>query len=150
MAKDKVRKIRLNPRKQAGAVPFKITNSHVLKIMLVKKTGSGKWGFPKGKVEKNQTKKQGALMEAWEEAGVKGKIVGNVGRFGYIKNKTRRMQQVDLYLLEVTKTSKKYLETERERNWFTYKEALKVLPRTQLPFLILAAKMIEEQHGPYL
>lgn len=146
-SKQKMTKIRMSPRKQSGAVPFKITDMSNVKILLVRKTGSGKWGFPKGKVENHLSKKQSAKLEAWEEAGVKGKIVGDIGRYGYIKNKTRRLQQVDLYLLEVKKQSKNYLETERERKWFKYKDAVKVLPRTQIPFLVIAGNMIEEKYG---
>lgn len=139
--------IKVTPRKQAGAVPFKVTKMLEPKFLLVRKTGSGKWGFPKGKVESHLSKKGSALLEAWEEAGVKGEIVGEVGRYSYIKNKTSRVQQVDLYLMEVKKQSKSYLETERERKWFTYREALRVLQKTQTPFLRIARVMVEERTG---
>lgn len=140
-------KIRMEPRKQAGAIPYKITNKMNIKFMLVQKTGSGKWGFPKGKVETHLTKKRSALVEAYEEAGISGVIKGNVGRYSYIKNKTKRMQKVDLYLMEVEKTYKDYLETDRVRKWFSYDAALKALPREQMPFLVIAGRMIQDEYG---
>lgn len=140
----KIRKIQLTPRKQAGAIPFTITPSGKVKFLLVRKTGSGKWGFPKGKIEMHLGKRGSASMEAWEEAGVKGTLLNEVGQYHYIKNKTSRLQQVDLYLLEVSKVKRNYLETEREREWFSFGQASKVLQKTQLPFLKLALRIIQE------
>lgn len=144
---NKVMKVRMSPRKQSGVIAFKVTNKMNVKFLLIRKTGSNKWGFPKGKVESHLTKKQSALVEAHEEGGVSGKIVKPIGRYRYIKNKTKRVQLVDLFLMEVTKTHKDYLEIARERRWFTYKDALKVLSKEQMPFMVLAGNYIEQEEG---
>jgi 8-oxo-dGTP pyrophosphatase MutT (NUDIX family) len=132
---------------QSGVVAFKVNSMLEPKFLLVQKTGSGKWGFPKGKVEPHLGKKKSAITEAWEEAGAQGKILDEVGRYSYIKNKTKRLQKVDLYLMQVDKLSKSYMERDRKRKWFTYDQALKVLQRTQVPFLRIARMQIEDQVG---
>ena len=45
------------------------------KILLVT-SSAGHWIIPKGQVEKSMKKQDVALKEAWEEAGVRGKITG--------------------------------------------------------------------------
>lgn len=45
------------------------------RIVLVTST-TGRWIIPKGQIEKDLTKKEVALDEAWEEAGIRGKITG--------------------------------------------------------------------------
>lgn len=147
VSKIRTQKIRMTPRKQSGVIPFKVNKTFKPKFLLIRKTGSGAWGFPKGKVESHLGKKNSAQLEAWEEAGAKGILMGNVGRYSYIKGKTNRVQQVDLYLMEVKKVSSKYLETERERKWFTYEQALRAVQKTQQPFLRIALQMITDELG---
>jgi 8-oxo-dGTP pyrophosphatase MutT (NUDIX family) len=140
-------KINLAPRKQSGVLPFKITEDSKIRVLLIRKTGSNKWGLPKGKVESHLTSKKSGKVEAWEEAGVKGKIIAPLGRFRYVKNKTKRLQTVDLYLLQVQKQSNNYLESERSRKWFSLKDAQKVLPREMFSFLQLAKIHIQKQRS---
>ena len=45
------------------------------RIVIVTST-TGRWIIPKGQIEEDLTKREVALNEAWEEAGVKGKITG--------------------------------------------------------------------------
>ena len=45
------------------------------KIVIITST-TGRWIMPKGQIEEDLTKKEIALKEAWEEAGVRGEISG--------------------------------------------------------------------------
>ena len=66
-------------------IPFRGTGKK-LEICLIRRKGSKKWGIPKGFVERGDTSKDAALKEAFEEAGLKGRLVGDaVGNYEYQK-----------------------------------------------------------------
>lgn len=51
-------------------------------ILLLKKY-NGDWVLPKGRVEKNESLPSAALREVQEETGVKGNIIGYIGKINY-------------------------------------------------------------------
>lgn len=57
---------------QAAAICYRVRGAE-LEFLLVK-TSSGKWTFPKGRIEPALTASESASGEAWEEAGARGKI----------------------------------------------------------------------------
>lgn len=57
---------------QAAAICYRVRGS-AIEFLLVK-TSSGKWTFPKGRIEPALTASESASLEAWEEAGAQGKI----------------------------------------------------------------------------
>ena len=57
---------------QAAAICFR-TESKGIRFLLVR-TGSGRWTFPKGSIESGLTHAQAAALEAFEEAGVHGRM----------------------------------------------------------------------------
>ncbi|RLJ70754.1 8-oxo-dGTP diphosphatase [Hydrogenivirga caldilitoris] len=107
----------------AGGVLFK--DGSVLLI----KTPSGVWSFPKGNVEKGEKPEEAAVREVIEETGVKGKVVDYIGEISYwyqLKGE-KIFKRVKYFLME-------YLEGEPQPSWevldakfFPVEEANKLL-----------------------
>lgn len=111
---------------QAAAVCFRIRNATV-EFLLVN-TSSGKWTFPKGRIEPHLSGSASAALEAWEEAGARGRIetrhfawyLDTKRTLGH-DNRTREIL-VATYLLEVRSTTTPQ-ESGRNPSWFLRKEA---------------------------
>ena len=63
---------RLRGSEQVAAICYRLTK-HGIEFLLVRTRG-GRWTFPKGSVESGLTHAQAAALEAFEEAGVHGRI----------------------------------------------------------------------------
>lgn len=133
-------------RKQTGVIPYRIEDGHIM-YMLIGSSHSGKWGLPKGKKEKGMSKKQSALVEAWEEAGLKGKASIKLGSYNYRKGFTGVAQKVTVYAMRVDEVHMEFPEQWRERMWFDFKRAMKRLPKQQRPFLEALHKLLEARLG---
>ena len=83
-----------------------------------------------------------AATEAFEEAGVTGKILGErrLGSFSYVKRHLDgrdQTLQVVVFLLDVTETLEDWPErAERERRWFTPAEAAGLVAEPELKRII--------------
>ena len=64
---------RLRGRQQVAAVCYRMRGGKV-EFLLVRTRGSGRWTFPKGSAEPGLTHAQAAALEAFEEAGVHGRM----------------------------------------------------------------------------
>ncbi len=60
-------------KKQYGVIPYTIEKNRV-KIILITSRTNGLWIFPKGNPIKNKTTYETAEQEAFEEAGINGKV----------------------------------------------------------------------------
>lgn len=60
----------MRPTKAGVIVLTRSKKSKPVSIAMVKSNYSGKWGFPKGNIDRGETEKQGALREFKEETGV--------------------------------------------------------------------------------
>ena len=69
----------MSGRDQAGVIPFRRKKS-AIEICLIRNKGGKKWKIPKGFVDAGETREEAALKEAWEEAGLTGKLVGEHDR----------------------------------------------------------------------
>jgi ADP-ribose pyrophosphatase YjhB (NUDIX family) len=58
---------------QVAAVCYRVRNGDI-EFLLVRTRGSGRWTFPKGSAEPGLSHAQAAALEAFEEAGVHGRI----------------------------------------------------------------------------
>jgi ADP-ribose pyrophosphatase YjhB (NUDIX family) len=65
------------PKKQYGAIPY-FQKSDKLKIILITSRKSNQWIVPKGDLFPHKSKRDAALREAYEEAGVIGQINKNI------------------------------------------------------------------------
>ena len=103
--------------------------------------------MPKGLVDPGDTHEETALKEAWEEAGISGRLLGrSLGTYQY--EKWDATFEVTLYLMEVLEQHPSWLEAGyRERRWTSFDEAASLLSEHPVhPFLdrakILAADSI--------
>ena len=122
----------------ACAVPFRLTGDGV-EFCLITGRKSGRWGFPKGHVDKGETVNEAALSEAFEEAGLKGEIVGEpLMQYRYTKKGTR--YSVVAVPMEVHASEDDWKESaERKRRWAAPAECRKLLDRSNLVKLLETA-----------
>ena len=107
---------------QAAAIPIRRRGTD-LQVCLIRKRLSGTWGIPKGTVDSGHTHEDTALKEAWEEAGVRGRLVGDaLGTYEY--EKYGRLLKVAVYVMEVLEHHRDWDEAGiRERKWASLEEA---------------------------
>lgn len=102
--------------RQIAALPFWMSTEGSLEVFLVTSRGSGRWIIPKGNPIRGLNDKEVAAREAFEEAGLTGRIVsGRVGSFEF--RRLRGSVQtclVDVYPLQVKKQVRKWDE-QRQR-----------------------------------
>lgn len=106
---------------------FAVTKKEKTKIVLVTSRTGGRWIFPKGQPEKGRSRQKVAKDEAWEEAGLEGKIKTPPHEFRVSYGETKRLH---LFYMRVDKISEKYPEAkERKRIFVTLAEAEKLLDK---------------------
>ena len=69
--------------RQAGVIAVRRAGNG-FEVCLIRRKASRRWGIPKGMVDPGDTHEETALNEAWEEAGLKGRLIGEaLGTFEY-------------------------------------------------------------------
>jgi 8-oxo-dGTP pyrophosphatase MutT (NUDIX family) len=116
---------------QVAAVCYRVRGSGI-EFLLVRTRSGGRWTFPKGSPEPGLTHAQAAALEAFEEAGVHGRI--EKAPFArYIRRKPastgnpgsrsgEKRVAVNAHLCEVSRLSTPQ-ESKRNRTWFAVEEA---------------------------
>jgi 8-oxo-dGTP pyrophosphatase MutT (NUDIX family) len=122
---------------QASVVPFRRVEQE-LEFCLITSRRTGRWGFPKGTIERGESIEQAALKEALEEAGLLGEIIGGLGHYAYAKD--GRSLDVGVLLMEVSVADDHWKEShQRRRLWAGADEARGLLCRPHLQRLLAAA-----------
>lgn len=118
---------------QAAAVCYRRRGASV-EFLLVNTNGGNKWTFPKGDPDPRLSHSQSAEQEAWEEAGVEGRIEPRHFHL-YIHSKgvfwkSPGVQEfvVKAFLMEVQRTAPAP-EATRNPTWFSPQDAKKILAR---------------------
>lgn len=122
----------MNPTyQQSGAIPFRIKDGK-LSVLLITSRRKKRWIIPKGHVEYDMHAAESAQKEAFEEAGVLGKIYKDeVGDYSYTKWEMNF--RVKLYLLEVLQELPDWPEKPfRQRKWLSPKKAAQLVDLPQL------------------
>src|SRR6185436_15786671 len=106
---------------QAAAVAFRHLGGRV-QVCLIRRRHSNAWGIPKGLVDPGNTATETAIIELWEEAGVRGRVVGDpIGTYQYAKWGTTL--NVSVYVIEVLEVLDTWPEDDfRERRWATFED----------------------------
>lgn len=122
---------------QVGALAFR----EGPQVMLVTRKGGGPWIIPKGWPMRGKSLAEAAAQEAWEEAGVVGRLDGReIGHFDHCKNHDwvgPLRCTIRVYPLEVSESLGEWPEKGlRERRWFDRDEALRVLDSAELRDII--------------
>jgi phosphohistidine phosphatase len=117
-----------HPIHQACAVPYRWRGGE-LEFCLVTTSRKRRWGFPKGIVDPGETPRKTALKEAWEEAGLRGRVEGRaLGQYIYRKWGSRLV--VAAYLMRVVDEADDWEEARlRKRRWFPANRARSKLAR---------------------
>ncbi len=123
---------RLCECEQVAAVCYRV-NQRSIEFLLVQ-THNGRWTFPKGSAEPGLTHAQTAALEAFEEAGVHGRMEeASFGRyFRRRKNGRRQKIAVSAHLCEVVRLERT-LEPKRKPTWFSAEEAKQRLRKDRVP-----------------
>jgi 8-oxo-dGTP pyrophosphatase MutT (NUDIX family) len=120
---------------QSGVIPFRGTLQH-LEILLVTSRGNKRWIIPKGLIEPGLSPQNSALQEAYEEAGIRGHIVGEeLGHYQY--RKWGGICVVTVYPMNVSEILKSWPESSmRSRKWFKLENCLNKIREKDLRNLI--------------
>ena len=117
---------------QAGVIAYRIQDGKV-RVLLVTSRDTGRWIIPRGNIKPGVTPCRAAEQEAYEEAGVRGTIIGTnpLGMYTYSKKLASgeaRAATVEVYLLRVEERLKKWPErSERRLSWVSIKEAVRLV-----------------------
>jgi 8-oxo-dGTP pyrophosphatase MutT (NUDIX family) len=123
-------------RTQFAALCYRVIKDKV-QVLVISSRGTGRWIVPKGWPMDGKTPAEAALQEAWEEAGVHGKVVSSpLGLYSY-----RKVQEdapdfpciAVVYAVKVKSLSKDYPEAgERQVKWVSRKKAAKLVDEPEL------------------
>jgi len=107
-------------------IPFRRNGDGVV-FCLITAAASRKWGIPKGMIERGTSPEETALEEAWEEAGLRGRILGGpLGSYDY--EKAGVLLTVVVYLMEVEIAAGQWQERDlRRRRWVPGGHAARML-----------------------
>ncbi len=123
---------------QSGVIPYRQAVTG-LEFLLITSRNAKRWLIPKGLVEPDLTPAQSALKEAYEEAGIRGRIVGEpIGTYEY--EKWGGLCRVEVFLCDVTAELTKWPEADvRQRRWYPVEEAVEIVEDPSLRLLLRKA-----------
>ncbi|MFT6452915.1 MAG: 8-oxo-dGTP pyrophosphatase MutT (NUDIX family) [Halocynthiibacter sp.] len=126
-------------RTQFAALCYRIRKDKV-QVLLITSRGTGRWIIPKGWPMDGATPAKAAKVEAWEEAGVQGRVFSVcIGLYTYFKyvGEDRLPCMVAVFPLAVKRLSEEFPEAgARRRKWVSPKKAAKMVDQPELGQLI--------------
>lgn len=127
-------------RTQFGALCYRVKDGET-QILLITSRNTRRWIMPKGWPMANRTPAEAAAQEAWEEAGVEGKVgETSIGLYTYTKVMAKSDDlpcAVVIFPLRVRDLKNKFPEAnERSRRWFSPKKAAKAVWEPELAALL--------------
>ncbi|WP_420342915.1 NUDIX hydrolase [Paenirhodobacter sp.] len=110
-------------------------------VLLITSRDTGRWLLPKGWAMEDRSNAEAALTEAWEEAGVIGRLAGPaIGSYGAQKMLIAREPmpcRVEVYPVHVDRLAARYPEKgQRRRKWMSLKRAAKLVSEPDLAALL--------------
>lgn len=128
-------------RLQIGALPYFIGSDGQVRVVLVTTRETRRWSIPKGNPMRGKKSHKAAEIEAFEEAGVRGRIGHHaIGSYSYRKQFRSGHDQaiVEVFPLEVQKRAKKFPEKgERTVSDFSVDEAVRLVECAELSSILL-------------
>ena len=129
-------------RVQYGVLPYRFTQMAALEILIVTTRQSRRWIVPKGWPIKRLTPSKSAAREAFEEAGVRGKIGARpIGHFRYRKPPNGAGAEVDcevkVFPLLVKRQSATWPEFgQRVAQWVDPEKAISLIKEPELKSIV--------------
>lgn len=130
-------------RTQCGALCYRIgAENGKVEILLITSRGTGRWIIPKGWPMKKKRPHEAAEIEAWEEAGVRGRVKkAPIGRYTYLKwleNGDVSPCVVDVFQVQVESVAADYKERgQRQMAWVSPDEAARRVREVELKSLLV-------------
>ncbi len=128
-------------RAQVAALPIR-TGPAGSEVMLVTSRETRRWIVPKGWPMKGRKDHEAAAQEAFEEAGITGKVHKHpIGAYTYTKRTGKNLEacRVMVYRLDVDEERPHWQErAQRTRRWFPVPEAAKIVSEPGLASMILS------------
>lgn len=127
---------------QSGALPWRLKRRKKPEVLLITGRRSGRWMIPKGWPVAGKSLADTAAQEAFEEAGIKGKVEAKpLGAFRHVKQHVlfgRMEVDIVVHTLAVERELGDWPERgERSRKWFRLSEAAKRVDSEELRKLIV-------------
>jgi 8-oxo-dGTP pyrophosphatase MutT (NUDIX family) len=133
------------PAVQFAALPWRRRPDGQVEVLLITSRETRRWVIPKGWPIKGMSSAKSAAQEAFEEAGVVGKVAkAPLGAYAYDKRlKNGRLQhvRVAVFGMQVEREQEVYPEKgQRELRWMSPTEAATLVDEPELMVLIAAFK----------
>jgi 8-oxo-dGTP pyrophosphatase MutT (NUDIX family) len=127
---------------QSGALPWRLRKRRRAEVMLVTGRRSKRWMIPKGWPMFGKSLAESAAQEAFEEAGIKGKVNPKpIGRFRHVKQHVLLGDievEIQVHTMAVQRELDNWPERgERSRKWFELSEAAARVDSEELRTLIV-------------
>ncbi|MBF0422388.1 MAG: NUDIX hydrolase [Magnetococcales bacterium] len=130
--------------KQSAVIPV-VRRGGVIEVMLITSRKKKRWLVPKGIIEKNHTPASSAAKEALEEAGILGKPLSySIGKYRY--KKWGGVCTVEVFVMFVDRELDKWLESYRERRWYSLNKAIKTVEESGLKKILGRLEEFLEKH----
>ena len=132
----------LKQKRQYAALSYRIVDG-IVEVMLVTSRDTGRWVIPKGWPKKRLAPHKLAMLEAYEEAGIRGTIKKRpVGRFHYIKRMEKGPDvqcRVEVFPMQIKAELAEWPEmNERTRQWVTAEAAAGMVKEPELAEILRA------------
>jgi 8-oxo-dGTP pyrophosphatase MutT (NUDIX family) len=128
-------------RTQFSALPYRLKKKGEIEVMLISSLDTGRWIIPKGWPMDGMRPAEAAAQEAWEEAGIRGRVYDEViGLYSYAKWLDEELSIpciVLVFALEVSRSDDAYPEAgQRKRKWMSLKKAAQRVDEPELKQII--------------
>jgi 8-oxo-dGTP pyrophosphatase MutT (NUDIX family) len=136
---------------QSAALPYRWSRSG-LEVMLVTSRTTRRWVLPKGSVGNGLTAYEAAVLEAYEEAGVDGRIGRScIGVYGYTKRNEKKQKRclVKVFPLRVACVLPDWPERrQRRRQWVSFRVAVARVQEASLRKILVGFERQQLQRRP--
>jgi phosphohistidine phosphatase len=131
---------------QSAVIPYRVSDGEP-EILIVSSSGKKHWVVPKGIHDPGLSAQESAAKEAWEEAGVEGKVHNKpIGCYQY--EKWGATCTVEVYPMQISKMlpESQWEERHRGRKWVSAAQASKLLKQDALRAMVLslASQLLEK------
>ncbi len=119
---------------QSAVIPWRVRDAGI-EILLISSRKRKRWVVPKGVKEPALSAAASAAKEAFEEAGIEGRVrEPAIGRYRY--RKWKGVCTVEVFLMEVVTVHENWLEDYRLRKWVSPEDAVERVDERALKKLI--------------